>query len=120
MPRFLATALVFLFWLLVWGCSNSSKITNPENQPPVISALAVTPEVALAGTLIEVSCRANDPEGEPVSYKWSSIFGYFSGSGATVSYHTEGCCLGLNQITLVATDTKGNSSQRKIWVNIEK
>ena len=119
MPRTFAISLAAAVLLLIAGCSGN-KITNRVNQPPVITALSVNPEQAELGDLVTASSVAHDPEGEGLSYNWSATFGYFTGTGPKVNYHTEGCCLGLNEIALTVTDTKGDSSQRKIWVNIEK
>jgi hypothetical protein len=119
MSRTFAILLAALVLFIIAGCSGN-KITNPVNQPPVITALSVNPEQANLEDLVTVSSVAHDPDGGALSYHWSATFGYFTGTGPRVDFHTEGCCLGLNEITLTVTDTKGDSSQRKIWVNIEK
>ncbi len=119
MSRTFAISLAAAVLLLIAGCSDN-KITNLANQPPVITALSVNPEQAYLGELVTVSSAARDPEGGGLGYHWSATFGYFTGTGPKVNYHTEGCCLGLNEITLTVTDTNGDFSQRKIWVNIEK
>ena len=120
MTRKLALIFVLSGILLIVGCSGN-KITNPQNQAPVITALSVNPEQAYLGDLVTVSSTAHDPEGGKLNYNWSTTFGYFIGSGATVTFNTVYCCIvGLNEITLTVTDNQGNFSQRKIWVNIEK
>jgi hypothetical protein len=120
MGKITTLILISGFGLLIAGCSGSNKITNSENQAPIITALEVSPEEAQAGELVIVSSQAFDPEGEKIDFDWSAIFGYFTGYGQEVQYHTEGCCLGLNEITLTTTDASGKSSQRKIWVDISK
>ena len=120
MSRTLAILLAASVLFIIAGCSDN-KITNPVNQPPVITALSVNPEQADLGDLVTVSSVAHDPEGGRLDYGWSTTFGYFIGSGATVTFNTSYCCVvGLNEIALTVTDTKGDSSQRKIWVYIEK
>src|SRR5574341_1518027 len=122
--RMATSAIVSLLILsaggLIAGCSGN-KIINPVNQPPVITALAVNPEQANLGDLVTVNSSAHDPENGEVSYNWATTFGYFIGSGPTVTFNTSYCCVvGLNEITLTVIDPQGNSSERKIWVNIEK
>ena len=120
MSRTFAILLTASGLFLIAGCSDN-KITNPVNQPPVITALSVNPEQAKLGDLVTVSSAAHDPEGEKLNYNWSTTFGYFIGSGSTVTFNTAYCCvLGVNEITLTVTDNQGNVSERKIWVNIEK
>jgi|GEM_PF-5284229 len=120
MSRTFAVLLAASVLFIIVGCSDN-RITNPANQPPVITALVVNPEQAVLGDLVTVSSVAHDPEGGRLNYEWSTTFGYFIGSGATVTFNTSYCCVvGLNEITLTVIDLQGNGSERKIWVDIEK
>ncbi|OGC76040.1 MAG: hypothetical protein A2Z27_05625 [candidate division Zixibacteria bacterium RBG_16_50_21] len=111
--------LIGIALVVIAGCSGN-QITNPVNQPPLITAMAVTPEQAHLGDLVTVSSSAHDPESQNVTFNWTATFGYFIGSGPTVTFNTIYCCVvGVNEITLTVTDPQGNSTERKIWVSIE-
>jgi hypothetical protein len=116
----IALALIGMAVTLTAGCS-SNKFTNPQNQPPIITALSVTPEQANLGDLITVNSSAYDPEGGQLVYQWETTSGYIIGSGPTVVFNTSYCCVvGLNEILLTVVDQQENAAERKIWVNIEK
>lgn len=117
--RILTVAFLTGIIMLTPGCSEN-KMTDPRNQAPVITALTVNPETAALGSVIEVQAQAFDPEGEVLSFDWSTASGYFIGSGEKVSFNSAYCCVaGLNEITLRVTDPESNSAERAIWVYIE-
>jgi len=65
----------------------------PPNEPPIISSLTAEQEIL---TLLEtqISCEANDADGDSLTYQWSADGGTITGEG--------------NSITWVAPDTAGN------------
>jgi len=113
-----AFALIVVAVILTFGCSRD-KISNPQNQLPVITALSVTPEQANLGDPVTVSSSAYDPEGGQLVFQWQTTLGYFVGSGPTVEFNTSYCCVvGVNEIVLTVNDRQGNSAERRIWVDI--
>ncbi|WP_455210865.1 hypothetical protein [Kaarinaea lacus] len=81
-----------------------------DNQPPVAQICAdVTAECAGATTdvVVDGSC-SSDPDGDPVSYQWSS--GTCTFDDATAVNPSASCPLGVNTVTLVVTDPIGASS----------
>ena len=56
------------------------------NQPPVISSLTSAQTQVLPSSIIEIRCVASDPDGDSISYAWSTTGGKFSGTGPTVSW----------------------------------
>ena len=63
--------------------------TPPEpgdNQLPVISSLIPAQIQVHPSSIIEIQCVASDPDGDKISYEWSSTGGKFSGTGPTVSW----------------------------------
>jgi len=59
------------------GCILDS---DPENRPPVISALSSSPATTAGpGDTLSVAVQANDPEARPLSYAWSATRGDFPG-----------------------------------------
>src|SRR4030067_1521133 len=71
--------LIGIALVVIAGCSGN-QITNPVNQPPLITAMAVTPEQAHLGDLVTVSSSAHAPESQNVNFNWTATFGYFIGS----------------------------------------
>lgn len=69
-----------LIILILAGCARGT------NTPPVIRTVTVEPEpVALAGTST-ISVQAEDPEGDPLSYRYESEKGKVLGTGPKVTY----------------------------------
>jgi hypothetical protein len=71
------------------ACIPSAPQSTPTpgaNQPPVISSLTSAQTQVLPSSIIEIRCVASDPDGDNMSYEWSTTGGRFSGAGPTVSW----------------------------------
>jgi hypothetical protein len=64
----------------------SIKVVELINNDPVISKITANPRKIHLGTQSEVSCKANDIDGDQLSYSWSSQQGSLSGSGSVVTW----------------------------------
>ncbi|NUM77552.1 T9SS type A sorting domain-containing protein, partial [candidate division KSB1 bacterium] len=56
------------------------------NHAPSISALTARPGKIDLGATAELTCTANDPDGDTLSYSWTSASGTLSGSGSTITW----------------------------------
>jgi len=63
---------------------------NSLNNPPVITSLSVNRDSVTTGGVVRVSCVAYDPDGDRLTYIWSSSGGIFNGSGAEAQWVAPG------------------------------
>lgn len=68
--------------LLSSSCKKEESGTSPgnnveENLPPVITNITSNPQIVKSGEQTILKCYAEDPEGDPLSYKWSCPGGTF-------------------------------------------
>jgi hypothetical protein len=62
------------------------RITDPGNQPPVLSAISMTPSTGITtATYIDFSVTATDPNGDQIYYMWDLGDG-FTSPGSTVTH----------------------------------
>jgi len=99
MPLIVA-ALVMLFL--------TSSCTVPTNHEPIITALDAEPAGVIPSASCQIVCNATDPDGDELSYAWSSEGGELSGEGATVTW-TAPPSEGSHNITVIVTDSQGGA-----------
>jgi hypothetical protein len=87
------------------------------NQTPIISALTASEEWVEAGSTCQVECTASDPDGDELSYSWSTDSGHISGEGSAVSW-TAPEVPGNYIITVAITDGRGSEATRQLSVNV--
>ena len=73
--------VVSLFIFL--GCEDS---TEPKNEPPIITSLTASPDGVEAGGSSTLTCVANDPDGDNLSFNWESAYGSINGNGSIVTW----------------------------------
>lgn len=103
--------------------SASSKGTIRErvipNRPPTIDCLTTTMDVASGGS-IELRAKAADPEGNNLSYSWSSTGGTVSGSGETATFNAAGVKAGSYAVTATVDDGRGGKASCSMTVNVSE
>ncbi|MCX5792286.1 MAG: SBBP repeat-containing protein [Elusimicrobia bacterium] len=76
------------------------------NSRPVIDSLTAAPGIVSTGSVAMITCAATDPDGDGLSYTWTSVAGStITGDGATVAW-TAPAAIGAYQITCAITDGK--------------
>ncbi len=102
-PKRLAGLIILIVaTLLISSCG------LPSNQAPAISSLTTNEEWVESADICQVECTASDPDGDELSYSWSTDGGNISGEGSTVSW-TAPEALGTYTITVEVTD------ERALW-----
>lgn len=71
----LVAAAVFVTATMLAGCSGNEKTVAPQNLPPSINAIQLTPPRAAPGDTITAAAIAGDPEGQPLTFLWRASAG---------------------------------------------
>jgi len=79
--------LIFLLCISFFlKCTSSTDPDGPDNNPPAISNLIANPDSIIMNDSCEITCIANDPDGDNLNYVWRSTTGVIIGSGSVVSW----------------------------------
>lgn len=115
MNLFLLTILISFI-----GCVQPESIVSSQggNNSPVIEDIIVDPRVINVGTTATIKVIARDPDGDQLSYGWTSALGDIIGSGSEVRYTAAFCCVGSNIITVTVSDIKGAKASQDILIVI--
>ena len=88
MKRILITFMYLSICLLIyWNCSKSSDPdSDPVNTNPVITDITANPDTVGTDELSELTCSANDQDGDALTFVWESDLGSINGSGDTINW----------------------------------
>jgi hypothetical protein len=87
------------------------------NQQPIITSLVADAEWTLLGGTLQLMCTASDPDGDELSYEWSTTGGDISGMGAVVNW-TAPEEIGIYHITVVVKDGHGSSATDLLTISV--
>lgn len=82
-------------------------VTSSTNRPPTVSSVTATPARLLGGQSSALGCVASDPDGDALSYSWSTDSGSLAPNGPSASF--SGSQPGVATVTCTVTDTSGAS-----------
>lgn len=112
---------IFALLIVSSACEPGEEATpTPEpgiNQPPVISSLTPAQSQVYPLSIIEIQCVASDPDGDAISYAWSTTGGKFTGTGPTVSWIAPEH-YGTYEVTVTVQDDRGNSTIKSITLSV--
>jgi hypothetical protein len=92
-------------------------ITVRANNPPTIASLTADAEWTTPSSTVQVTCTASDPDGDELSYEWSTSGGDISGIGAVVSW-TAPQEVGTYEVTVVVRDGHGWQDTRSVSLSV--
>ncbi len=98
------------------GCED--KVTLSINQPPVIIGLSANLDTVDAGDEVLITCLANDPDRDSITYSWIAINGSFNGSGQNVTW-TSPISNGIHTIVCRVSDGEGGSDSSYVDIVVE-
>lgn len=114
---------VFVFTLSVImavsaACGGGAAPPTPTgNQPPsIVSLVAKTQQLYPSGKT-EITCIAQDPDGDQLNFSWTSTGGTFTDSGPTVVWNAPPN-YGTYVITVAVNDGKGGSAQSSVNITV--
>ena len=94
-----------------------ASVSSQPNAPPEILSLAAVADRIAPASLSEVVCEAVDPDGDELTYTWSSPVGQIRGAGASAQWSapdTEG----LYRVTVTVEDSRDGVVEQSISVRV--
>jgi outer membrane protein OmpA-like peptidoglycan-associated protein len=104
-------------WHPGFGCREIETYVPPPPPPPPAAnnnptaVCEIERSEILPGESVRVRANASDPDGDTLTYEWSTTAGRIVGSGASVTFESTGMAPGSSAtITLRVTDGRGGSA----------
>lgn len=103
------------------GHAEAPEVTEappPSNQAPTVTCAAERSEI-LPGESVNITATANDPEGDPLTYVWSTTAGRVSGNAASATLDFTGATAPTSAtITVRVSDSHGNTASSDCGVRL--
>ncbi len=93
-------------------------VTVAPNEPPEISHVRAKSSVVVLEHSTTITCTAEDPDGDPLTYAWSATEGSISGSGSTVTWTAPGRA-GYFTVEVTVEDNRGGSTTSSVTLQTE-
>jgi len=87
------------------------------NQPPIITSLIADAAWTTPSGNLQVTCTASDPDGDELSYEWSTNGSDISGTDAAANW-TAPEEVGIYYVTVVVTDGHGSSDTGTLYPSV--
>jgi len=113
------TAELALFGDRFGGDRELAEWTVAVRRQPVISSLLAQPTSVTAGGQSTVSVVASDPDGDPLTYAWTTTCGSLSASaGGGSKVFTAPSASGNCRVSVTVTDTTGSSATKNVDIAV--
>jgi hypothetical protein len=101
------------------GGEVTKKVTTEvrANRPPTINSLVANADWTTPSGNLKVTCNATDPDGDELSYEWTTTRGDISGTGAVVNW-TAPQEVGIYNVTVVVKDGHGREDTRFVSLSV--
>ena len=97
--------------------TDSITINVRVNDPPAITSLKADMDWVTPSGSCNITCNAEDPDGDELIYKWSADGGDISGIGSVVTWAAPDA-VGLYNITVVVSDGYGGEGTRSLSISV--
>lgn len=91
-------------------------VREKKNDPPIAITSQTGPLKVKKWSSTEIECKAEDPDGDPLIYKWSATEGKIDGEGAIVHYIAS--TPGDYVVTVTAIDSKGAQTRGSVFFKV--
>jgi outer membrane protein OmpA-like peptidoglycan-associated protein len=98
------------------SCSSDIAVNAPPNHPPTMTCTASKSSV-VSGEPVGILATASDPDGDPLSYSWSTSGGRINGSGASVTLDTTNA-QGPVTVSGHVDDGRGGTADCQVGVDV--
>jgi len=99
------------------GVMKEVTIEVRANRPPAINSLVANTVWTTPSGNLQVTCNATDPDGDELSYAWTTTGGNISGTGAVVNW-TAPQEVGIYNVTVVVKDGHGREDTRFVSLSV--
>lgn len=99
-------------------CSTDIAVAVRPNRNPVISCSAERSPI-LAGERVGINATASDPDGDPLTYSYSSTGGQVSGTGAKATFDSTGLAPGSYTVNGKVDDGRGGTATCSTNVDVQ-
>lgn len=114
--KFVSASLVLVCAISI-ALLSSACGEQPANQTPVISGLNGDPSSVVPGDSSKVTCIASDPDGDRLSYSWSTTGGNLSGGENVVTW-TAPDVVGSYSISVTVSDGQGGVADKSYTITV--
>lgn len=95
----------------------ASSCTTPTNQEPIITSLEAEAGWTAPSGSLQVVCTASDPDGDELSYNWSTSAGEVNGDGDTAMW-TAPASEGSYSVAVVVADGHGGEVMDYVAITV--
>jgi hypothetical protein len=92
-------------------------ITVRANAPPTVNSLIANADWTTPSGSLQVTCNATDPDGDELSYEWTTDGGDITGTGAVVNWAAPQA-VGTYNVTVVVKDGYGGKDTKFVTLSV--
>jgi len=91
-------------------------VIEPQNNPPIIKTMITKSKISISSTS-EISCEAEDPDGNALTYSWSASGGTIEGQDPVVNWIAPETP-GEYTIAVVVDDNQGGTAMNSVTITV--
>ena len=100
-------------------CATDIAVQPKPNQPPTISCSTDRSPI-LPGERTGITSVASDPDGDPLTYSYTTTGGQITGSGAKVQFDSTGLSAGNYSVKCSVSDGRGGNADASTNVDVQQ
>jgi hypothetical protein len=100
-------------------CATDVAVQARPNRPPTISCSTERSPI-MPGERTGITSVASDPDGDPLTYSYSTTGGQIVGSGAQVQFDSTGLSAGSYTVTCSVSDGRGGNASATTNVDVQQ
>jgi outer membrane protein OmpA-like peptidoglycan-associated protein len=101
------------------SCSADIKVEEKPNRPPVASCSTDRSPITV-GERTGITTTASDPDGDPLSYSYTTSGGQINGSGPKVEFDSTGLQPGMYTVKCAVSDGRGGTAEGSTMVEVKE